>query len=76
MKLSKYIIGLSVMTLMAGCSENAWNDHLEGFEVPAVAGGVTNAEYVLTTDDYKSLADLADNKTLPESSRASEALEA
>ncbi|MDE6558996.1 MAG: hypothetical protein K2K29_03830, partial [Muribaculaceae bacterium] len=71
-----YILGLSVMTLMAGCSENAWNDHLEGFEVPPVAGGVTNAEYVLTTDDYKNLANLDVNKALAESLGESDALKA
>lgn len=77
MKIQKYILGLGAASLLlTGCSENAWNDHLEGFEVPPVAGGVSNAEYVLTTDDYKNLAGLADNKTLAESLGESEALAA
>lgn len=67
MKLHRYILGLGAASLLlAGCSENSWNDHLEGFEVPPVAGGVSNAEYVLTTDDYKNLAGLAANKAIAE----------
>ncbi|MDE6272487.1 MAG: hypothetical protein K2M31_05725 [Muribaculaceae bacterium] len=77
MKLQRYILGLGAASLLlTGCSENAWNDHLEGFEVPPVAGGVSNAEYVLTTDDYKNLASLDANKTIAEGLGESEALAA
>ncbi len=77
MKLKRYILGLGATALlMAGCSENAWNDHLEGFEVPPVAGGVSNAEYVLTTDDYKNLSSLDANKAIAEELGESEALAA
>lgn len=61
--------------LLGSCSENAWNDHLEGFEVPPVAGGTTTAEYRLTTDDYKTIAGLADNVALAEKDGETEALE-
>lgn len=63
---SKYLLIGAASLLLAACSENDWNDKLDGFEVPPVAGGVSNAEYVLTTDDYAALASLAANKTLAE----------
>lgn len=65
MKIKRYILGLGVASLMlAGCSENSWNDQLDGFEVPPVNGGVTTAEYVLTTDDYNTIAGLSENKAI------------
>lgn len=67
---------MGVVALAAGCSENSWNDHLDGFEEPPVAGGISTSEYVLTTDDYKSVASLAANKAIAEENGETEALAA
>ena len=77
MKLNKSIIMAAAPALLFGaCSENAWNDHLDGFEQPPVAGGISTAEYRLTTDDYKTIASLPDNVALAEKDGEQEALAA
>ncbi len=56
---------LAAAALLTSCSENAWNDHLDGFEAPAIGTDVQRQlEYVLTADDYKAIADLGANKNL------------
>lgn len=67
MKLKKsYILLASAALLTGACSENAWNDHLDGFQVPGAAEGVSNATYTLTSDDYATIASLAANKAIAE----------
>ena len=77
MKLYKSIIMAAAPALLLGaCSENSWNDHLDGFTVPPVAGGETKAEYALHTDDYATIASLPANIALAEKDGESEALAA
>lgn len=77
MKLYKILSLLGAASVaLASCSENDWNDKLDGFEVPPVAGGVSNAEYVLTTDDYAVIASLDANKALAEAAGDSDGLAA
>lgn len=58
------ILALSALMGLTACSENSWNDQLDGFEVPPVASGVETVVYEMTTADYATLASAADNKTL------------
>lgn len=50
------------MALVA-CSENSWNDKLDGFKEPSITQ-VENVSYTLTDADYASIAGLSDNKAL------------
>ena len=54
---------LGCATLLAACSENSWNDNLDGFEVPGITQ-VETVSYTLTDEDYATLAGLSDNKAL------------
>lgn len=74
MKLHKIILAAAPALLLGACSENAWNDHLEGFDVPPVNGGTTTSEYRLTADDYVAVASLADNIALAKQDGEEEAL--
>lgn len=47
----------------ASCSENSWNDKLDGFEEPTISD-VQTVTYSLTAADYKTLAGLSDNKAI------------
>lgn len=77
MKLYRSIIlPAASMLLLGACSENAWNDHLDGFQTPNAAEGVTNATYLLTAADYSTIASLDANKALAEAAGESEALAA
>lgn len=58
------VLLLSALVGLASCSENSWNDHLEGFEVPAVASGVSTVVYELSGADYATIAGLSENKAL------------
>lgn len=59
----KTLAMLGCATLLAACSENSWNDNLDGFEVPGITQ-VETVSYTLTDDDYATLAGLSDNKAL------------
>lgn len=49
----KHITVLAGMTLvMAGCSENSWNDKLDGFEVPDKNGSPETYEFTMTPTEY------------------------
>lgn len=77
MKTKNSIIWVFAPALMLGaCSENAWNDHLDGFETPSAAEGESNAVYKLTAADYATIAGLDANKTLAEQDGEQEALAA
>lgn len=67
MKIKRSIILAAAPALLLGaCSENAWNDHLDGFTVPPVGETVETTDYRLTANDYTVLAGLAANKDLAE----------
>lgn len=64
--LSKAAVALAAVATLAGCSENSWNDQLDGFE-NALDKPVTDKRdisYTLTAADYKAIADNATNKAL------------
>lgn len=67
MKINKFYIkalGLAGCAIaFASCSENSWNDKLDGFEEPTLTQ-VENISYTLTDADYSTIAGLADNKAL------------
>ena len=77
MKIKRSLILAGMPALLLGaCSENAWNDHLDGFTVPPVDASVVTAEYHLTPADYATIAGLAANKAIAESDGESEELAA
>ncbi|MDE6299715.1 MAG: choice-of-anchor J domain-containing protein, partial [Muribaculaceae bacterium] len=64
---SKYIKSLALFLgagLLGGCGENAWNDHLDGFEVPPVYSQTETVNYTLTAKDYETIAGLKANKDM------------
>ncbi|MDE5675968.1 MAG: DUF5017 domain-containing protein, partial [Muribaculaceae bacterium] len=67
---------LTGIILLSGCSENAWNDHLDGFEVPPISSKTETINYTLTADDYKAIASNSTNKSLASEAGESEELAA
>lgn len=63
------------MTFSA-CDENAWNDHLDGFDDEIVRTEVKTLEYTLTPEDYKTISSLSANKKLAEAAGVSDQLAA
>lgn len=57
--MKKHILYSSVLLGMAaiatGCSENAWNDHLDGFDGNFNYTGKVNVSYTLTNSDYETI---------------------
>lgn len=70
------ILAAAPALLLGACSENAWNDHLDGFTVPPVDASVETVEYRLTANDYAAIASLAANKAIAERDGESEELAA
>ncbi|MCM1152516.1 MAG: OB-fold nucleic acid binding domain-containing protein [Muribaculum sp.] len=70
------LIGTGVLLAATSCSENAWNDHLDGFETPAIGAGTVTTDYVLTPADYKTIASLDANKAIAEEKGLTEELAA
>lgn len=63
--------------LLAGCSENSWNDHnLDGFEVPPVYSDTQSITYTLTAADYSTLSSLSANTALATTDEEKAALKA
>ncbi len=52
---------------MASCSENSWNDHLDGFQAGPDFSNVQTLDYTLTDADYESIASNSANKAQAES---------
>lgn len=50
--------------LLSSCGENAWNDHLDGFQEPPVYSKVETIDYALSAADYKTIASNSSNKAL------------
>lgn len=78
MKTTTYtgIIALALAATLAGCSENAWNNQLDGFEeaIQQPMPNVQAIEYTLTDANYATIASLAANKELATDSLAQVAL--
>ena len=72
----KSVALLATAAMMAGCSENAWNDHLDGFEEPPVYSKTETIDYTLTAADYSSIASNSTNKALAEEAGEADALKA
>lgn len=76
--MKKYITRISVLAAcavaMASCSENSWNDQLEGFEVPDKDSQTLSADFTMTPADYTYLTKLADAKSMASAASASSAL--
>lgn len=54
--------GAASLFLLTACSENDWNDHLDGFKVPETGLEVMTVDYTLTDADYKTIANSFINK--------------
>lgn len=61
--INSLFLGACVVSL-ASCSENSWNNHLDGFEGDNTITDVQTVDYTLTSTDYSTIAGLAANKAL------------
>lgn len=50
-----FLVGVAAFGLMS-CSENSWNDHLDGFEGGPDFSNVQSIDYVLSASDYELIA--------------------
>ncbi len=62
--------------MLASCSENAWNDHLDGFEPGVNYNNAIEAEFTMSATDYNAVASNATNKALAEAAGTANALKA
>lgn len=69
-----FAIGSTAM--LASCSENSWNDHLEGFEPGVNYNNAIEAAYTMSAADYSAVASNSTNKELAESAGLANALKA
>ncbi len=72
----KSFLLLAGVLCMTACSENAWNDKLDGFKEPPVYDKTETVEYTLTAADYKTIASNSTNKSLAEAAGESKLLAA
>lgn len=49
-------LALGAIALFASCDENAWNDDLDGFEVPEIGNAKKTVNYTLTAADYNQIS--------------------
>lgn len=70
------LVALCGLAALTGCDENAWNDHLDGFDATFNPTQVKSVEYTLTDADYAAIASNATNKALAEQADAEQALAA
>ena len=77
MKTNIYIplAALCGIAMMTGCDENAWNDHLDGFDSNFNPTQVETINYTLTNDDYVAIANNSTNKQIAKAAGNSKALE-
>lgn len=61
---------------MVSCSENSWNNHLDGFEEGPQFSNVQTMDYTLTDADYENIAKNSANKTKAEAAGLSNELSA
>ncbi len=64
------------LAFMASCGENAWNDHLDGFQEPDVYAKTETVKYELTDADYTAISGLSANKSLATTEEEKKALAA
>lgn len=78
MKTKIYIplAALCGIAMMTGCDENAWNDHLDGFDSNFNPTQVETINYTLSDDDYAAIASNSTNKKIAEAAGNSKALSA
>ncbi len=62
--------------MLASCSENSWNDHLDGFEGGVNYDKAIEAEFTMSGADYTAVASNSTNKALAEAAGLSNALKA
>lgn len=67
---------VAIAAALAACDENAWNDHLDGFDGAPAITDVKTIEYTLTDADYAAISTNATNKALAESKGLSQELAA
>lgn len=77
MKTKIYIplAALCGIAMMTGCDENAWNDHLDGFDSNFNPTQVETINYALTDEDYVAIANNSTNKQIAKEAGNSKALE-
>lgn len=77
MKTKIYIplAALCGIAMMTGCDENAWNDHLDGFDSNFNPTQVETINYTLTDEDYVAIANNSTNKQIAKEAGNSKALE-
>lgn len=77
MKTKIYIplAALCGIAMMTGCDENAWNDHLDGFDSNFNPTQVETINYTLTDEDYVAIANNSTNKRIAKEAGNSKALE-
>lgn len=72
----KSVAALFGLALLSSCGENAWNDKLDGFEVPPIYPDKVNSTYKITPEDYETISSLSANKSLATTDEEKSALAA
>lgn len=67
---------LGATLTLAACSENSWNDQLDGFESGVNYNSAIEGEFTMSGTDYTAVASNATNKSLAEAAGAANALKA
>lgn len=53
------LIACGALAVLAGCSENSWNDeYLDDFKAPGVYTATETVDYTLSASDFKAIGDL------------------
>lgn len=63
-KISRFLPLALLAIVMGACTENSWNDHLDGFEPGQDLSDVQTVSYTLTNADYGRFANNRFNKAL------------
>lgn len=67
---------LGATAILASCGENAWNDHLDGFEPGTNYNTAIEGEFTMSAADYNAVASNATNKSLAEAAGVANDLKA
>lgn len=67
---------MATILALSSCSENSWNDRLDGFEVPPVYNEVQSITYTLNSTDYTAIANNTTNVSLAQADGESDILKA
>ncbi len=71
----KYSLIFGGLLLFTACSENSWNDHLDGFQKPPVYGATPTVEVTLPANAYAAIASNKTNIELAEKSGEEDVLQ-